>query len=78
MERKVMRLLEIGYKSLIISGSIMITNDLTAIPYGRSVTPFGKVARNSAATAGGYLIGKKVADGSWDKIEYAIDKYKEA
>lgn len=75
---KLTRLLELGYKTLIVSGSIMITNDLTDVRYGRAVTPFGKLARNASSTAAGYLVGKTVADKSWDKIEEAIDKYKEA
>lgn len=71
-------ILKFVYKSLVISGSIMLTND-TARYYGvGSATQFGKITRNIASTAIGYTVGKKAADASYDAIEAAVERYKEA
>ncbi len=75
---KIERLLKLGYKTIIISGSVMFTNDVARYYGLGAATPFGKVARNASATAGGYLVGKKIADKSWDVIEEAVNQYKEA
>lgn len=68
----------IAYKSAIISGSMMIANDTLNNNLGyKPATPFGKILRNLAASAGGYYIGSKIADFSYAAIERAVDKYKE-
>ena len=70
---------KVAYKSAIISGMMMLTNDAANnVCYSKvSTTPFGKILRNLAATAGGYFLGSKVADYSYAAIERAIDKYRE-
>lgn len=76
---KVENLIKFAYKTLIISGSIMLTNDAAwHMGFTKQTTSFGRIARNSAATATGYVVGKKIADETWDVIEEAANRYREA